>query len=130
LERATRLCSTSPTIPIRRPAMLPSRSRRVAASSSAWVGCSWVPSPALTIEVWVPVFSRSRSTQPASRCAAPEAGWRTTTQSAPTADSVSAVSRSDSPFPTDEPEALTLTVSALIHLPATSNETRVRVEFS
>ena len=46
------------------------------------------------------------------------------------ADSVSAVSRSDSPLPTDDPEALTLTVSALIHLPATSNETRVRVEFS
>jgi hypothetical protein len=40
------------------------------------------------------------------------------------------VSRSDSPLDTEEPFALTLTVSALIHLPAISNETRVRVESS
>ncbi len=72
----------------------------------------------------------SRSTQAASRCADPEAGCRTTTQSAPIAERVSAVSRSDSPLPTDDPDALTFTVSALIHLPATSNDTRVRVEFS
>ena len=50
--------------------------------------------------------------------------------SAPAARSVSAVSRSDSPLPTDDPDALTLMTSALIHLPATSNDTRVRVEFS
>ena len=50
--------------------------------------------------------------------------------SAPAACSVSAVSRSDSPFWTEELEAETLIMSALIHLPATSNETRVRVEFS
>ena len=94
-ERATRLCSTSPTIPIRRPATTPSRSRRVAASSSAWVGCSWVPSPALTTLVAVPgpvgptaPAAASRSAQCAIRCAAPEAGWRTTMQSAPIAASV------------------------------------------
>ena len=40
------------------------------------------------------------------------------------------MSRSDSPLPTDDPDALTLTVSALIHLPAISKDTRVRVEFS
>ena len=51
-------------------------------------------------------------------------------QSAPIAASVAAVSRRDSPLPTDDPLADTLIVSALIHLPATSKETRVRVEFS
>ena len=47
LERATRLCRMSPTITTRRPSMPPSRWRIVSASSSACVGCSWVPSPAL-----------------------------------------------------------------------------------
>ena len=53
LERATRLCSTSPTMVMRAGQVLPSaslptrRRRIVNASSSAWVGCSWVPSPAL-----------------------------------------------------------------------------------
>ena len=50
--------------------------------------------------------------------------------SAPTAFRVSAVSRSDSPFFTDELEADMLMTSALIHLPAVSKEERVRVEFS
>ncbi len=50
--------------------------------------------------------------------------------SAPAARSVSAVSRRDSPLETDEPDALTLMTSPLIHLPATSNDTLVRVEFS
>ena len=50
--------------------------------------------------------------------------------SAPAARSVRAVSRSDSPFATEEPDELTLITSALIHLPATSKDTRVRVEFS
>jgi hypothetical protein len=53
-----------------------------------------------------------------------------TTQSAPAAASVCAVSRRDSPLPTELPLADTLTTSALIHLPAISNETRVRVELS
>jgi hypothetical protein len=34
------------------------------------------------------------------------------------------------PLATEEPDALTLMVSALIHLAATSKDTRVRVEFS
>ncbi|SKZ42373.1 Uncharacterised protein [Mycobacteroides abscessus subsp. abscessus] len=50
--------------------------------------------------------------------------------SAPAARNVFAVSRSDSPLLTDELDALTLMTSALIHLPATSKETLVRVEFS
>ena len=101
------------------------------------MGCSWVPSPALTTLVADPgpvgptaPAAASRSAQCAIRCAAPEAGWRTTMQSAPIAASVAAVSRRDSPLPTDDPLADTLIVSALIHLPATSKETRVRVEFS
>ena len=50
--------------------------------------------------------------------------------SAPAARRVSAVSRRDSPLAAEEPEELTLMTSALIHLPATSKDTRVRVEFS
>ena len=68
----------------------------VYASSSAWVGCSWVPSPALTTDP---------STQSASRCGAPEAGCRTTTASAPMACRVSAVSFRLSPLATLEPLA-------------------------
>ena len=83
-----------------------------------------MPSPALT--TLVPVST----SQSASRCAAPDAGCRTITQSAPAAERVSAVSRRDSPLPTEELLADTLITSALIHLPAVSNETLVRVEFS
>ena len=111
----------------RRPSMSPSRCRMVSASSNAWVGCSWVPSPALITDGPPSVGG---DVQSASRCAAPEAGCRMISASAPAARRVSAVSRSDSPLPTDDPAALTLITSALIHLPATSNDTRVRVEFS
>ena len=99
----------------------------VSASSSAWVGCSWVPSPALITDGPPP---SSVAVHSASCCAAPDAEWRMISASAPAARRVSAVSRSDSPLATDEPDALTLMTSALIHLPATSNDTLVRVEFS
>ncbi len=46
-DRATRLWRMSPQIATLSPAMRPKRWRIVAASSSAWVGCSLVPSPAL-----------------------------------------------------------------------------------
>ena len=121
LERATRLCSTSPTTATRRPSRRPSRRRIVYASSSAWVGCSWVPSPALT------TLPRS---QPASRCGAPDSECRTTTASAPIASRVSAVSLSDSPLDTLEPFAEKVTTSADSRLAASSNEIRVRVESS
>lgn len=49
LDLATRLCRMSPTMAMRLPSMSPRRCRSVSASSSAWVGCSWVPSPALMI---------------------------------------------------------------------------------
>ena len=93
------------------------------ASSSAWVGCSWVPSPALTT---------LECTQPewASRCGAPEAPCRTTTASAPIASSVSAVSLSDSPLDSDDPLAEKLMTSAESRFAAASNEIRVRVESS
>ena len=91
------------------------------ASSSAWVGCSWVPSPALTTLPRIQV---------ASRCGAPEALCRQTTPSAPIASSVSAVSLRLSPLETLEPLAEKLITSADSRLAATSKLVRVRVESS
>ena len=71
LDRATRLCRMSPTITTRLPSMPPSRWRMVSASSSAWVGCSWVPSPALITDG--PAALGGAST-PASCWAAPGRG--------------------------------------------------------
>ena len=48
-DRATRLWVTSPQMVTVSPSMRPLARRMVKASSSAWVGCSWVPSPALTM---------------------------------------------------------------------------------
>ena len=93
----------------------------VKASSSAWVGCSCVPSPA---------FTTLPRTQRASRCGAPEAGCRITTASAPIASSVSAVSLRLSPLATLEPLAEKLMTSADSRLAAASNEILVRVESS
>src|SRR3546814_5937711 len=61
----------------------------VSASSSACVGCSWRPSPAL---------STGQSTLSAISCTAPDAEWRITIASARIAFSVIAVSISVSPF--------------------------------
>ena len=44
-ERATRECRMSPTIVTVSPSMRPFSWRTVKQSSSAWVGCSWAPSP-------------------------------------------------------------------------------------
>ena len=93
----------------------------VNASSSAWVGCSCVPSPALTT---LPV------TQSASRWAAPEARCLMTTASAPIASRVSAVSLRLSPLATLDPWAEKLITSADSRLAAASNEVLVRVESS
>ena len=93
----------------------------VKASSRAWVGCSWVPSPA---------FTTLPRTQPASRCGAPEALCLITTASAPMASRVSAVSFRLSPLATLEPLAEKLITSADSRLAAASNEIRVRVESS
>ena len=48
LERATRLWAMSPTMATVSPSKWPLCSRIVSRSRSAWVGCSWAPSPALT----------------------------------------------------------------------------------
>ncbi len=100
-----------------------SRRRIVNASRRAWVGCSWVPSPALMMPA---------SIQPleARVCGAPDAGWRTTTASAPMAASVCAVSFRLSPFDTLDPFALKLMTSADSRFAAASKEMRVRVESS
>src|SRR5438093_50549 len=59
-ERATRLCAMSPTIATLSPSKWPLCSRMVRRSSSACVGCSWAPSPALTISSTISVASSAR----------------------------------------------------------------------
>ena len=120
-ERATRLWRTSPTIQMLRSSSEPSRVRSVCTSSSAWVGCSCLPSPALTIAALV---------QPLTSAAAPAHGVRMTIASGLWALSVSTVSFSDSPFSTLEPLAAKFTTSALRRLAASSKLERVRVEAS
>ncbi len=89
LERATRECRISPQMATTRPAIRPLARRIVRASSRAWVGCWWAPSPALITEQ--STFWESSSTAPA-------AWWRTTMMSGRMALSVIAVSISVSPF--------------------------------
>src|SRR5438105_9093901 len=121
LERATRLCAMSPTMEIVLPSRLPSFSRRVSASSSAWVGCSCAPSPAL--------MTLARTARDTAR-GAPAAGWRTTNTSAPIASRLRTVSCSDSPLLTLEASFWKLSTSAPSACAATSKELRVRVEAS
>ncbi len=66
-------------------------------SSSACVGCWCLPSPALTT---------CAAVSSATKCAAPASGCRSTITSGSYADRVSAVSFSDSPLSTDEPDGL------------------------
>jgi len=61
-ERATRECRTSPQITTINRSMRPLLRRMVSASSSAWVGCSCEPSPALITEQ--STFLASSSTAP------------------------------------------------------------------
>ena len=121
LERATRLCLMSPQIATSSPARLPRRRRMVSASSSAWVGCSWLPSPALIT---------AQSTFCDNRFTAPESGWRTTITSGRMAFSVAAVSSSVSPFLIALVATDMLTTSAPRRFAASSKEVRVRVEVS
>ena len=111
----------SPTMAMRVPSTLPRCWRIVYESSSAWVGCSCQPSPALITDA---------STHSAMRHGAPADAWRTTMQSTPMASMVSTVSRSDSPFLTDEVLTLKFIVSADSRLAACSKLKRVRVESS
>lgn len=95
----------------------------VNASSSACVGCWWVPSPAL-------MTAASIHPEVASRYGAPEAPCRMTTASTPMASRVCAVSFSDSPLETLDPLAVKLMTSAERRFSAASKEIRVRVESS
>ena len=90
----------------------------VNASSSAWVGCSCMPSPALMI----------RDLQMrASRWHAPEEAWRSTIMSGDIASMFIAVSASVSPLSTLDAATAMFSVSALRRFSAISNEVRVRV---
>ena len=102
-------------IATRNPSMRPLRSRMVKASSSACVGCSCAPSPALTM------LARQMR---ANWCGAPADEWRITMQSGDIASRLRAVSSKVSPFVTLEVEALTLIESADNRLAAISNEVR------
>ena len=117
LERATRECSTSPTMQTLRPSTRPKWSRSVRMSSRPWVGCSCAPSPALiTLD----------GMRAARKAAAPGDQWRITTMSIRIASRLRAVSTSVSPLDTDERAAPMLTVSAASRFSANSKEMRVR----
>ena len=121
LERATRECRMSPQIATVSASIGPLLRRMVSASSSAWVGCSWAPSPALITE---------QSTLRARSSTAPEAWWRTTRMSGCMALRVIAVSISVSPLRIEDEETDMFMTSAPSRLPASSNEDWVRVEAS
>src|ERR1700722_1675205 len=121
LERATRECMMSPQIAIVSASIAPLLRRMVSASSNAWVGCSWAPSPALITE---------QSILRASSSTAPEAWWRTTRMSGCMALRVIAVSISVSPLRIEDEETDMFMTSAPRRLPANSNEDWVRVEAS
>ena len=120
-ERTTRLCSMSPTMATLSPASFPLWRRIVKASSSAWVGCSWAPSPALITPA---------SMRLASMWGTPGWAWRMTTRSGAMACRLSAVSISVSPFSSAEPEVEKLMLSADRRFSAISKLERVRVEAS
>ena len=111
----------SPQIATSRPSIRPLRRRMVSASRSAWVGCSWLPSPAL---ITAQLTWRARS------ATAPLSEWRATSTSGCMALSVIAVSIRVSPFLIEDEPTDMLTTSAPSRLPASSNEVRVRVELS
>ena len=117
-ERSTRLCSRSPTMATFRPARRPLCSRIVKASSSACVGCSCMPSPALMMPAL-----QTRD----SRWHAPDDAWRITMMSGAIASRFSAVSISVSPLTTLDCATARLSVSALRRFSAISNDVRVRV---
>ena len=104
-----------------RPLTSPFFSNIVNVSSSACVGCSCAPSPAL-----ITLQSTTRD----SRCGAPSALWRTTIMSALSASSVLPVSRRVSPFLSDDASAVKLMTSALSRIAASSKLMRVRVDGS
>ena len=94
----------------------------VNASSSAWVGCSAIPSPALmTCAVGISL---------ASTWGAPDSALRTTTMSGAIEASVRAVSRKVSPLESEEDLGTKARDSAESRLAASWNDAWVRVEGS
>ena len=85
------------------------------------MGCSCQPSPALIT---------AQSSHDAACQGTPADEWRTTRASMPIASIVWQVSRSDSPFLTDDDETVKFMVSADSRLAASSNDSRVRVDSS
>src|SRR5262245_25579495 len=118
LDRATRLWRMSPTSATFSPSNRPNRSRIVKRSRRACVGCSFEPSPALITAPWI---------QAATRCGAPDDGWRTTAKSTPIASIVCEVSRSDSAFERLDPAGERSMTSAPRARAAMPKEVRVRV---
>ena len=106
------------TIAMRRPSRRPRRDCTVKRSRSACVGWACQPSP--------PLMTLAFSSR-ATVYGAPEAPWRMTTMSAPSACKVRVVSTSVSPFSTLDPDAEIFTTSAERFLAASSKLTRVRV---
>ena len=90
-------------------------------SSSAWVGCSFVPSPALMTEALTCL---------AIRCGAPVIGCRRIITSVPMTSSVRAVSIRVSPLATLDAEAVIPEAVPDRYLQASSKDRRVRVLFS
>ena len=78
------------------------------------MGCSCQPSPALMTDGVGPLGDLPAARRPSA--------WRTTMASTPMASMVSTVSRSDSPFFTDEVPTLKVMVSAESRLAAVSND--------
>ena len=121
LLMATLLCMMSPIMATFNPANCPSFSCIEKASNKAWVGCSLIPSPALTMAAGICL---------AKKCGAPEALWRITTKSTFILKILLTVSSSVSPFAADELLAAKFKTSADNLRSANSNDILVRVEFS
>ena len=104
-----------------RPLIRPFFSRMVNASSSACVGCSCAPSPALMTLAWT---TRER------KWGAPDALWRMTMKSIFSASRLRAVSLRVSPFLSEEASAVKLMMSAERRCSDSSKLVRVRVDGS
>ena len=111
----------SPMIVTVSPSMRPFSSTTVIRSSSAWVGCSCAPSPALIT---------GAASSSAICFGTPATLWRITTASGSIASSVFAVSRMLSFLVRLDDDGLKFTTSAERRLPAISKLVRVRVEDS
>src|SRR5574343_834810 len=126
-ERATRLCTMSPTMATRSCVNSFLWCRMVYMSSRPCVGWAWRPSPALTTCTSSRPMRRRCSV---IRKGAPLEAWRTTNRLACMATRLSMVSSRVSPLAVDDLLMSRLMTSALKRLAAISKVVRVRVEFS